>query len=161
MRRTQWLQEAKRMRFEEAYSGWGERRLTQVQAAQLLGVCTRTFRRYIHRYEDEGLDGLLDQRMSQISHRRAPVDEVLRMVDRYRRRHEGWSAKHLLRLVSPGWRPAQLQLGADPSSGVRRGGKVAAQRVCTASAASVRRGRGCCCTRTGVRMSGWRVGPGT
>ena len=45
-------------------------------------------------YEDEGLDGLLDQRMSQISHRRAPVDEVLRMVDRYRRRHEGWSVKH-------------------------------------------------------------------
>ena len=82
------------MRFEEAYSGWGERRLTQVQAAQLLGVCTRTFRRYIHRYEDEGLDGLLDKRMSQISHRRAPVDEVLRMVDRYRRRHEGWSVKH-------------------------------------------------------------------
>ncbi len=82
------------MRFEEAYSGWGERRLTQVQAAELLGVCTRTFRRYIHRYESEGLDGLLDKRMSQISHRRAPVDEVLRMVDRYRRRHEGWSVKH-------------------------------------------------------------------
>ncbi len=60
----------------------------------MLGVCTRTFRRYIHRYEDEGLDGLLDQRMSQVSHRRAPVDEVLRMVDRDRRRHEGWSAKH-------------------------------------------------------------------
>ena len=57
------------MRFEEAYSGWGERRLTQAQAAQLLGVCTRTFRRTIHRYEDEGLDGLLDQRMSRISHR--------------------------------------------------------------------------------------------
>ncbi len=82
------------MRFEEAYSGWGERRLTQVQAAELLGVCTRTFRRYIHRYESEGLEGLLDRRMSQISHRRAPVDEVLRMVDRYRRRHEGWSVKH-------------------------------------------------------------------
>ena len=57
------------MRFEEAYSGWGERRLTQAQAAQLLGVCTRTFRRTIHRYEDEGLDGLLDRRMSRISHR--------------------------------------------------------------------------------------------
>ena len=72
------------MRFEEAYSGWGERRLTQVQAAQLLGVCTRTFRRYIHRYEDEGLDGLLDQRMSQISHRRALRREVMgRMRKRY------------------------------------------------------------------------------
>ena len=46
------------MRFEEAYSGWGERRVTQAQAAELLGVCTRTFRRYIHRYESEGLDGV-------------------------------------------------------------------------------------------------------
>ena len=82
------------MRFEEAYTGWGERRLTQVQAAELLGVCTRTFRRYIHRYESEGLNGLLDKRMSRISHRRAPVDEVMRMVGRYRRRHEGWSVKH-------------------------------------------------------------------
>lgn len=82
------------MRFEEACSGWGERCLTQVQAAELLGVCTRTYRRYIHRYESEGLDGLLDKRMSRISHRRAPVDEVLRMVDRYRRCHEGWSVKH-------------------------------------------------------------------
>jgi len=82
------------MRFEEAYSGWGGRRLTQARAAELLGVCARTFRRYIHRYESEGLDGLLDKRMSQISRRRAPVDEVVRMVDRCRRRHEGWSVRH-------------------------------------------------------------------
>ncbi len=29
--------------------------------ARLLGVCARTFRRYIDRYEDEGLDGLIDK----------------------------------------------------------------------------------------------------
>ena len=114
------------MRFEEAYTGWGERRLTQVQAAQLLGFCTRTFRRHIHPYEDEGLDGLLDKRMSQISHRRAPVDEVLRMVDRYRRRHEGWSVKHYYAWYRRDGGQRQLQLGADPSSGVRRGQPVAA-----------------------------------
>ena len=82
------------MRFEEAYSGWTERRLTQEDAAQLLGVCARTFRRYIDRYEEDGLDGLLDKRLTQLSHRRAPVDEVLRLVDRYRRRHDGWNVKH-------------------------------------------------------------------
>ena len=82
------------MRFEEAYSGWTERRLTQEDAARLLGVCARTFRRYIDRYEEEGLDGLLDKRLTQLSHRRAPVDEVLRLVDRYRRRHDGWNVKH-------------------------------------------------------------------
>ena len=118
MKRTVWLQETKQMRSdaphpwgapcgrpmdvpirsmrigEEAYSGWTERRLTQEEAAQLLGVCARTFRRYIDRYEEDGLDGLLDKRLSQVSHRRAPVDEVLRLVDRYRRRHDGWNVKH-------------------------------------------------------------------
>ena len=94
MRRTEWLQETRLMRFEEAYGGWTESRLTQEEAAQLLGVCARTFRRYIDRYEEEGLDGLMDKRMSQVSHRRAPVDEVMRLVDRYRNRHRDWNVKH-------------------------------------------------------------------
>ena len=42
------------MRFEEAYEGWTESRLTQIDAAQLLGVCPRTFRRCINRYEEGG-----------------------------------------------------------------------------------------------------------
>ena len=94
MKRAEWLQETRKMRFEEAYGGWQGGRLTQDEAARLLGVCERTFRRYIDRYEDEGLDGLIDKRLNQISHRRAPVDEVMRLVDRYRSRHEGWNVKH-------------------------------------------------------------------
>ncbi len=82
------------MRFEEAYSGWQEGRLTQEEAARLLGVCDRTFRRHIDRYEDAGLEGLIDKRLNQLSHRRAPVDEVVRLVDCYRKRHDGWNAKH-------------------------------------------------------------------
>ena len=94
MRRTEWLQDTRLMRFEDAFESWTESRLTQEEAAQLLGVCARTFRRYIDRYEEAGLDGLIDKRMSQLSHRRAPVDEVLRLVDRYRNRHKGWNVKH-------------------------------------------------------------------
>jgi len=82
------------MRFEEAYGGWQERRLTQEEAARLLGVCERTFRRYIDRYEEAGLEGLIDKRLGQVSHLRAPVDEVVRLVDSYRDRHEGWNARH-------------------------------------------------------------------
>jgi transposase len=82
------------MRFLEAYDGWQARRLTQEEAARLLGVCERTFRRYIDRYEEAGPDGLIDKRLNQVSHRRAPVDEVMRLVEQYRRRHEGWSVKH-------------------------------------------------------------------
>ena len=94
MRRTELLQEIRKMRFEEAYNGWKERRLTQEEAARLLGVCERTFRRYIDRYEEEGLDGLIDKRLSQVSHRKAPVDEVLRLEALYKERYDGWSIKH-------------------------------------------------------------------
>lgn len=82
------------MRFEEAYSGWEGGRLRQEEAARLLGICERTFRRYVERYEDRGIEGLIDQRLGQVSRRRAPVDEVLAVTESYRRRHLGWNAKH-------------------------------------------------------------------
>jgi len=94
MNRTRWLQETRIMRFEEAFSGWNERRLNQGEAARLLGVHERTFRRYINRYNEEGLDGLLDKRLAQISHRRAPVDEVMQVQRLYRDRYQGWNVKH-------------------------------------------------------------------
>ena len=55
MRRAEWLQEVRKMRFEEAYSGWRGGRLTQEEAARILGVSDRTFRRCIERYDDGGL----------------------------------------------------------------------------------------------------------
>ena len=94
MRRTELLQEVRKMRFEEAYGGWQERRLTQEEAARLLGVCERTLRRSVDRYEEEGLDGLVDKRLGQVSGRRAPVDEVMRTEALYRERYEGWNVKH-------------------------------------------------------------------
>lgn len=94
MTRTQWLQETRMIRFEEVYGEWRRRRLTQEEAARILGVSDRTFRRYIHRYEEEGLEGLYDKRISRASHRRAPVDEVARLEDLYRSRYFGWNVKH-------------------------------------------------------------------
>ena len=94
MNRTELLQEIRKMRFEEAYAGWQGGRLRQEEAARLLGVCERTFRRYVDRYEDEGLQGLIDKRLEQVSPRQAPVDEVMARVDRYRGRHPGWNVKH-------------------------------------------------------------------
>lgn len=82
------------MRFEEAYTSWQDKRLTQEEAASLLGVCDRSFRRYIDRYEDAGLDGLIDKRIGQVSHHKAPVDEVLRLEALYRQRYDGWNVKH-------------------------------------------------------------------
>jgi len=81
-------------RFEEALVGWQSSRLSQSEAALLLGVCERTFRRQIARYEADGLEGLLDKRISQASHRLAPVDEVMDVVALYRRDDQGWNVKH-------------------------------------------------------------------
>lgn len=52
MRRTELMQKIRKMRFKEAYDGWTECLLTQEEAAKLLGVCSRSFRRYINRYEE-------------------------------------------------------------------------------------------------------------
>jgi len=94
MRRTELLQEIRKMRFEEAYGDWTEGRLSQGEAARLLGVCDRTFRRYIDLYEHEGMEGLSDRRLTQASFRRAPVDEVCAVSDSYKKRHLGWNVKH-------------------------------------------------------------------
>ena len=94
MRRTELLQEIRIMRFEETYNYWTEKRLNQQEAAQILGVCTRTFRRYIDRYEQFGIEGLMDKRLTQASSRRAPVDEVIALTDQYKDRHRGWNVKH-------------------------------------------------------------------
>jgi transposase len=94
MRRAEILQEIRKMRFEEAYGVWTEGRLNQEEAAQILGVCDRTFRRYINRYEELGMEGLLDKRLTQASSRRAPVDEVIALVRQYEDRYRGWNVKH-------------------------------------------------------------------
>ncbi len=45
----------------------------------VLGVCDRTFRRYLVRYDEGELEALMDKRLTQASHRCAPVDEVMRV----------------------------------------------------------------------------------
>jgi hypothetical protein len=82
------------MRFEEAYEVWNAGRMTQAEAAGMLGMCERSFRRYLGRYKADGLQGLIDLRLEQASNRRAPVDEVMALTEQYRRQHVGWNVKH-------------------------------------------------------------------
>lgn len=92
--RARYVQENRKMRFEEAYQGWTAGRLTQAEAAMVLGQCERSFRRHIERYRADGLDGLLDKRLSQISKRRASPDEVERVVQSYKSGFAGWNVAH-------------------------------------------------------------------
>lgn len=82
------------MRFEESYESFKSGRITQVEAASLLGVCDRTYRRYMDKYDEGGLDALMDKRLNQASHRCAPADEVMRLGEQYRSSYTGWNAKH-------------------------------------------------------------------
>jgi transposase len=94
MRRPEVLQGLRRMKFEAIYGRWQERRLSQAEAAEILGMSERTFRRWRDRYDEEGLDGLCDRRLGRASARRAPVDEVNRVLELYRSRYTGFTAKH-------------------------------------------------------------------
>jgi len=82
------------MHFEEVFNIWTEGRLTQEEAARMLSVSDRTFRRYIDRYNEDGLDGLIDKRLTQVSARKAPVDEVMALVERYKSKHKDWNVSH-------------------------------------------------------------------
>jgi hypothetical protein len=117
------------MRFEEAYESWQDKRLTQAEAARLLGVCERSFRRYVGRYEEDGLQGLLDRRLEQVSAKRAPVDEVMKVVDLYRRRYAGWNVKHFYSWYrrehkgarSYSWVKKELQAAGEVKKAPKRG----------------------------------------
>jgi transposase len=82
------------MRFEALYERRHRRELTMAEAAEMLGVSERTFRRWSGRYDTDGAEGLQDQRIGRASVRAVPVDEALRMVTLYESRYTGWTVKH-------------------------------------------------------------------
>src|SRR5690348_17993252 len=57
--------------------------LSQIEAAEMLGVSERTFRRWRDRRREEGPLGLRDRRIGKPSSRRAAVAEVLRRSEEH------------------------------------------------------------------------------
>ncbi len=64
------------MKFREIYRRTLRRELSQVEAAEILGISERTFRHWRDRYEADGAQGLYDRRLDRASAPRASVDEV-------------------------------------------------------------------------------------
>jgi transposase len=94
MRRTEVLQGLRVMKFEDLCGRWQERRLSQMEAAEILGMSERSFRRWRDRYQEEGVAGLADRRLGKASARRVPVDQVNRVLELYRSRYTGFTVKH-------------------------------------------------------------------
>ena len=82
------------MKFAEVYGRTHRGGLSQAEAAEVLGVSERTFRRWRDRYEAEGADGLYDRRLGRLSARRAPADEVARVLELFDTRYWDFTAKH-------------------------------------------------------------------
>ena len=87
-------QERRMALFEDTYDLWISKRLTQQDAARMLGVSDRTFRRWTERHDDGGVDALIDRRLGRGAHNEAPVNEVMELIATYRERHEGWNVRH-------------------------------------------------------------------
>jgi transposase len=88
------LQEIRRMRFEALLDRHERGEVSQLEAAEMLGVSERTFRRWRDRLRDEGPEGLIDRRIGKPSGRRAAEDEILRMLGLYRERYADFTVKH-------------------------------------------------------------------
>lgn len=82
------------MRFEEVYHQYRSCRLSCEEAAEILGESLSTFYRMRRRYESEGMEGLLDRRLGKVSARRAPLDEVMKVVSLFETQYYDFTAKH-------------------------------------------------------------------
>ncbi len=94
MRRTEALQGVRIVKFLSILSRYAAAEFSQSEAAELLGVGERTFRRWRQRYEEEGDAGLLDRRLGKASGKRGPVDREAEVEALYRSRYSGFTAKH-------------------------------------------------------------------
>jgi transposase len=94
MRRSEVLQGVRMLRLRDVFGRWESGELSQLEAAELLGMHERTFRRWARRFESDGEAGLEDRRLGRRSGRAVALsvaDEVERL---YRERYLGFTAKH-------------------------------------------------------------------
>jgi transposase len=96
--------EVRLARYVEALERYRGGRLSCVEAAELLGISERHFRRLRDRYEAAGAEGLIDRRRGRASgrgpsaHRLDPwgaaVDRIEFVVEQYRTRYWDFTVKH-------------------------------------------------------------------
>jgi transposase len=82
------------VRITETVGRYRSGALSCLEAAEVLGMSERHFRRLRDRYEAQGADGLIDRRRGRASARAAPVDQIEWVLDQYRTRYWDFTAKH-------------------------------------------------------------------
>ena len=94
MGRTDIFSGVRMLRFWSVFSRYESAELSQLEAAEILGIGERTFRRWSVRFEADGEEGLLDRRLGKASGKRVPVDRSDEVEALYRTRYLGFTARH-------------------------------------------------------------------
>ena len=88
------LPEVRMARIVEAIGRNRTGELSCLEAAELLGMSERHFRRLRDRYEAEGAEGIIDRRRGRVSHRRAAADKVEWVIEEFATRYYDFTVKH-------------------------------------------------------------------
>lgn len=88
------LPEVRMARIVEAIGRYRTGELSCLEAAELLGMSERHFRRLRDRYEAEGAEGIIDRRRGRVSARRAPADKVEWVIEQFATRYFDFTVKH-------------------------------------------------------------------
>ena len=80
--------------FASAYESYHSGTISCSEAGFLLGMSERSFRRWKHRYEEFGEDGLRDNRVGKVSPRRGLDSEAQLINNLYRERYRGFNVRH-------------------------------------------------------------------
>jgi transposase len=82
------------MKVQEVILRAMNKRLTWIEAAEILGITDRTMRRMRDRWEEDGYDGLFDRRTQTPSPKRAPVADVEKVLELYREQYADFNVRH-------------------------------------------------------------------
>ena len=81
-------------RIVEAIGRYRSGELSCIEAAEVLGMSERHFRRLRDRYEAKDAEGIVDRRRGKASARRVPVDRIDWVLELYRTRYFDFTVKH-------------------------------------------------------------------
>jgi Helix-turn-helix domain len=81
-------------KFRDVLSRWERGDLSMMEAGELLGMSERQFRRYRGRYQDDGVEGLVDRRLGKPSPKRVAVGDAQLVLELYGGAYRGWNVKH-------------------------------------------------------------------
>lgn len=94
MKKSKLIEDIHKMKFEDIYGRYQNKRLSCEEASEILGISVRTFHRKRQRYESEEFDGSFDLRIGRQSSQRAADFEVEFITKLYAEKYRGFNVRH-------------------------------------------------------------------